>query len=51
MSIWRLLEELLDRGVAVVILAVNLADSLSLADRLIRVRHRATSGGIRPRAL
>ena len=38
MSIWRLLEELLDRGVAVVILAVNLADSLSLADRLIRVR-------------
>lgn len=39
MSIWRLLEELLDRGVAVVILAVNLADSLSLADRLIRVRH------------
>ena len=39
MSIWRMLEELLDRGVAVVILAVNLADSLSLADRLIRVRH------------
>lgn len=38
MGIWRLLEELLDRGVAVVILAVNLADSLSLADRLIRVR-------------
>lgn len=38
MSIWRMLEELLDRGVAVVILAVNLADSLSLADRLIRVR-------------
>ena len=38
MSIWRLLEELLDRGVAVVILAANLADSLSLADRLIRVR-------------
>ena len=38
MRIWRLLEELLDKGVAVVILAVNLADSLSLADRLIRVR-------------
>ena len=36
---FEMLEELLDRGVAVVILAVNLADSLSLADRLIRVRH------------
>lgn len=28
---------LLDKGIAVVILAVNLADSLSLADRLIRI--------------
>lgn len=33
-----LLKRLLQQGMAVVILAVNLADSLSLADRLIRIR-------------
>lgn len=38
MHIWTLLERLLARGTAVVILAVNLADTLSLADRLIRVQ-------------
>ncbi|MEG0640580.1 MAG: sugar ABC transporter ATP-binding protein [Clostridia bacterium] len=37
MHIWNQLERLLDSNIAVVILAVNLADSLSLADRLIRV--------------
>ncbi len=38
MRIWRLIERLLEKGIAVVILAVNLADSLSLADRLIHIR-------------
>ena len=38
MHIWRLLERLLQKQIAVVILAVNLADSLSLADRLAQVR-------------
>ena len=36
MSILKHLAAFLDRGIAVVILAVNLADSLALADRLIR---------------
>ena len=35
--VWELLERFLDKGIAVVILAVNLADSLALADRLLRV--------------
>lgn len=35
--VWELLERFLDKGIGVVILAVNLADSLALADRLIRV--------------
>lgn len=35
MYIWELLEQLLEKEIAVVILAVNLADTLSLADRLI----------------
>ena len=38
MHIWRLIRRLLDNGMAVVILAVNLADSLSLADKLVRIR-------------
>jgi ribose transport system ATP-binding protein len=38
MQVWKLVERLLGKGVAVLILAVNLADSLSLADRLVRVR-------------
>jgi len=36
--IWELIDRLLKKGIAVVILAVNLADSLALADRLIRLR-------------
>lgn len=42
MHIWELLEELLHSGIAVVILAVNLADALTLADRLVRVRRGAS---------
>lgn len=38
MHIWDLMRGLLEHGIAVVILAVNLADSLSLADRLVRIR-------------
>jgi len=41
MHIWELLEELLHSGIAVVILAVNLADAFTLADRLVRVRRGA----------
>lgn len=37
MYIWTLLEGFLKKGIGVVILAVNLADTLSIADRLIRV--------------
>ena len=35
--IWKMMEMLLDKGMSVVILTINLADSMSLADRLIRV--------------
>ena len=38
MHIWGLIRRLLDSGMAVVILTVNLADSLPLADRLVRIR-------------
>lgn len=38
MHIWKLLETLLEKKIAVVILAVNLADTLSLADRLVQVQ-------------
>lgn len=37
--IWELMERFLQKNIAVVILAVNLADSLALADRLIRTRN------------
>ena len=37
--IWELIERFLKKNIAVVILAVNLADSLALADRLIRIRN------------
>ena len=37
--IWELLERFLSRKIAVIIMAVNLADSLALADRLIRIKH------------
>jgi ribose transport system ATP-binding protein len=39
MHIWQLIERLLEKGIAVVILAVNLADTLSLADRLIQIQN------------
>jgi len=42
MQIWRLMEQLLEKGIAILILAVNLADSLSLADRLVRIRDGRT---------
>ncbi|MGN0396065.1 MAG: sugar ABC transporter ATP-binding protein [Coprococcus sp.] len=35
--IWKLQKRLLDQGIAVVIIAVNMADALSLADRVIRI--------------
>lgn len=35
--VWQLLEMLLDRGIAVVILTMNLSDSISLSERLIRL--------------
>ena len=37
MFIWKMLEMLLEKGIAVVILAINLADSMSCADRLLRI--------------
>lgn len=38
LRVWEFLALLLEREIAVVVLAVNLADSLALADRLIQVR-------------
>lgn len=35
--LWELIERFLQKNIAVVILAVNLADSLALADRLVRL--------------
>lgn len=35
MVVWEMMERLLNHGIAVVILSLNLADSLSLADRLL----------------
>lgn len=35
--VWQLLEMLLNRGIAVVILTMNLSDSISLSERLIRL--------------
>ena len=37
MFIWKMLTMLLDKKIAVVILAVNMADSISLADRLLYI--------------
>lgn len=37
--IWELMERFQKKGIAVVILAINLADSLALADRLVRIKH------------
>ena len=38
MHIMELMRMLLDKGVALVIITINLADSLSLADKLVRIR-------------
>ena len=35
MFIWSMLEKFLDKGIAVVILSLNLSDSLAMADRLL----------------
>jgi len=35
MHIWQLLEQLMDHGIAVVLVSLNLSDSLSMADRLL----------------
>lgn len=35
--VWKLLEMLINRGIAVVILTMNLSDSISLAERLLRI--------------
>lgn len=41
MRVWNHIRRLTSEGIAVVILAVNLADCLSLADRLIRIHRRS----------
>ena len=35
MFIWSMLEKFLDKGISVVILSLNLSDSLAMADRLL----------------
>ena len=42
MRIWELQEMFLSRGISVVILAINMADALSLADRIIRIEPNTT---------
>ena len=37
LQIWELLTLLLERGIAIVILAMNMSDSLTVADRVIRI--------------
>lgn len=41
-KIWEMQEQLLEKEIAVVILAVNMADALSLADRVIRIERNTT---------
>lgn len=47
MVVWELMEMLLERGIAVVILSLNLADSLSLADRLLVLERNGEKREIR----
>lgn len=47
MVIWEMMEMLLDHGIAVVILSLNLADSLSLADRLLVIDQNGQENEIR----
>lgn len=42
MFVWEMLKMLIDKGIAVVILAVNLADSMSVAKRLLRIDSSGT---------
>lgn len=42
MFVWEMLKMLIDKGIAVVILAVNLADSMSMAKRLLRIDSSGT---------
>lgn len=42
MQIWRLLEQLMDHGIAVIIVCLNLSDSLSMADRLLVIGKEET---------
>ena len=37
LQIWELQAKLLEKGIAIVILAMNMSDSLAIADRLIRI--------------
>lgn len=47
MVIWEMMEMLLDHRIAVVVLALNLADSLSLADRLLVIDQEGRENEIR----
>lgn len=47
MVIWKLLENLLDNGIAVVILSLGLSDSLSLAERLLTIESDGTTSEVR----
>lgn len=47
MIIWKLLENFLDKGIAVVILSLGFSDSLSLADRLLIISSNGTMREIR----
>lgn len=46
MYIWKMIEMLLDKGMTVVILTINLGDSMSLADRLIRLGNQGIVGEV-----
>lgn len=47
MAIWRILEYLLDHGIALVILSLGLSDALSLADRILNISSDGTVNEIR----
>lgn len=42
MHIWTLLESLMKKGISVIILAVNISDSLSIAERLIQIDEKGS---------
>lgn len=47
MLIWQLMDMLMKKGIAVVILAMNLSDSISLAERLLRIGNYGVTQEIR----